>query len=80
MVTKLKQAFSKVVTIVLVVSIMVTSNGIVVMAEDIQATEQDSSVKKISSVEDLKKITEDLAGDYVLMEDIDLSGEEYVPI
>ena len=80
MVEKGKRIFSKVISILLVVSIMVTSNGMTVMAENIQETEQDSSVIKISSVEDLEKITEDLTGDYILTEDIDLLGEEYVPI
>lgn len=80
MVKKGKRIFLRVISILLAASIMVTSNGMIAMAENVQVTEQDSSVIRISSVEDLQKITEDLAGDYVLTENIDLSGEEYIPI
>jgi hypothetical protein len=50
------------------------------MAENIQEAEQESSVIEISSAKDLQKVADDLAGDYVLTEDIDLSDLEFTPI
>lgn len=80
MVKKRKQIFSGIISILLAVAIMVTSNGIMAMAEDIQTTGQNLSVIEISSVDDLQKIAEDLQGNYILTEDLDLSSVDYIPI
>lgn len=44
------------------------------------AANEESNVTNIYTVEDLNKIRDDLTGSYVLMNDIDLSGEEWIPI
>ena len=80
MITKRKRIFSRIVSVLLVASVILTSNSIVAMAENIQEAEQESSVIEISSAKDLQKVADDLAGDYVLTEDIDLSDLEFTPI
>jgi uncharacterized repeat protein (TIGR02543 family) len=61
-------------------SVLLTSNGIVVMAENVQTAEQESSVIEISSAKDLQKIADNLTGDYVLTKNIDMSDVEFTPI
>lgn len=79
MVTKRKWIFYRIMSIALVVSVMFTSNSIVAMAENIQITEQESSVIEISSAKDLQKGKDDLTKDYVLTEDSEMSDVGDVP-
>ena len=50
MLTKRKRIFFRIVSIALVASVLLTSNGMVVMAKNIQATEQVSSSKDLKTV------------------------------
>ncbi|MCI9448542.1 MAG: leucine-rich repeat protein, partial [Lachnospiraceae bacterium] len=80
MLTKRKRIFSRIISIALMASVLLTSNGIVVMAENVQTAEQESSVIEISSAKDLQKIADNLTGDYVLTKNIDMSDVEFTPI
>ncbi|TCK93192.1 hypothetical protein EDC19_1381 [Natranaerovirga hydrolytica] len=47
---------------------------------DMDLLDATKDVQYIFSKEDLKKIEDDLSGSYQLMEDIDLSGDNWIPI
>ena len=70
MLTKRKRIFSRIISIALMASVLLTSNGIVVMAENVQTAEQESSVIEISSAKDLQKIADNLTSTQRVLESL----------
>lgn len=77
---KENQIWIKLICLLIVLSMILSSNGIVMASENVAKNDEVTSIIGISSVEDLKNITDDLSGKYVLTKDIDLSNEKFMPI
>ena len=73
---KYKNIFSKATSVLLTVSVIISSNGVAMASDSIQKESVDSKgVIEISTEDELRKIAEDLSGDYVLTDSINLENE-----